>query len=199
MDKIGVFCSSSNNMAPLYYEQVEALGKWMGQNGKTLVYGGARKGLMETIAKAVKENGGRVFGVVPRKLFQNCMVSDYIDVTFHCDGLSDRKQWLIGESDIMVALPGSIGTLDEAFSAMAENTFGLHGKKVVFWNINGFWDDFFAMIEGLKAKGVMTKPFGEVMLKANSLGELVEILECDDASDSADFHLHSDQQTTEKD
>jgi predicted Rossmann-fold nucleotide-binding protein len=104
------------------------------------------------------------------------MVSDNIDVTFHCDGLSDRKQWLIGESDIMVALPGSIGTLDEAFSAMAENTFGLHGKKVVFWNINGFWDDFFKMLEGLKANGVMTKPFDNVMLKVDTLEELVEIL-----------------------
>jgi predicted Rossmann-fold nucleotide-binding protein len=104
------------------------------------------------------------------------MVSDYIDVTFHCDGLSDRKQWLIGESDIMVALPGSIGTLDEAFSAMAENTFGLHGKKVVFWNINGFWDDFFKMLEGLKTNGVMTKPFDNVMLKVDTLEELVEIL-----------------------
>jgi hypothetical protein len=32
------------------------------------------------------------------------------------------------------------------------------------------------MIDGLKAKGVMTKPFGEVMLKVDTLEELVEIL-----------------------
>ena len=177
MEKIGVFCASSNEMEQVYYEQAEALGKWMGETGKTLVYGGARKGLMESVAKAVKENGGRVFGVVPQKLVHNNMVSDHIDITFHCDALSDRKQWLIGESDIMIALPGSMGTLDEAFSAMAENTFGLHQKKVIFWNINGFWDGLFAFIDGLEEEKAMTKPFGEVMLRADSLEEVISIIE----------------------
>lgn len=177
MEKIGVFCASSNEMEQVYYEQAEALGKWMGETGKTLVYGGARKGLMESVAKAVKKNGGRVFGVVPQKLVHNNMISDHIDITFHCEALSDRKQWLIGESDIMIALPGSMGTLDEAFSAMAENTFGLHQKKVIFWNINGFWDEFFLFLDSLKAKNVVTKPYEEVMLRADSLEEVIQLIE----------------------
>lgn len=177
MEKIGVFCASSNDMDEVYYQQAAALGKWMGETKRTLVYGGARKGLMESVAKAVRENGGRVFGVVPQKLVKNDMVSDHIDITFHCDALSDRKQWLIGESDIMIALPGSLGTLDEAFSAMAENTFGLHHKKVIFWNINGFWDGLFSFIDTLEQKKAMTKPFSEVMLRANSLEEVISIIE----------------------
>jgi hypothetical protein len=32
------------------------------------------------------------------------------------------------------------------------------------------------MLEGLKANGVMTKPFDNVMLKVDTLEELVEIL-----------------------
>ena len=177
MRKIGVFCASSNEMDAIYYEQAEEFGKWIGKTERTLVYGGARKGLMESLAKSVKENGGRVFGVVPQKLVRNNMVSDHIDITFHCDALSDRKQWLIGESDIMVALPGSMGTLDEAFSAMAENTFGLHQKKVIFWNINGFWNEFFHFLDRLKAKNVVTKPYEEVMLRADTLDEVIRLIE----------------------
>ena len=177
MDKIGVFCASSDNMEEVYYKEAANLGRWIGQTGRTLVYGGARKGLMESVAKAVKESGGKVFGVVPQKLVRNNMVSDHIDITFHCDALSDRKQWLIGESDIMVALPGSMGTLDEAFSAMAENTFGLHRKKVIFWNINGFWNEFFLLLDSLKAKNVVTKPYEEVMMRADSLDEVINIIE----------------------
>lgn len=177
MRKIGVFCASSNEMDAIYYEQAEEFGKWIGRTERTLVYGGARKGLMESLAKSVKENGGKVFGVVPTKLVRNNMVSDHIDITFHCDALSDRKQWLIGESDIMVALPGSVGTLDEAFSAMAENTFGLHEKKVIFWNINGFWDGLFSFIDSLDEKKATTKPFREVMLRANTLEEVIRLIE----------------------
>lgn len=177
MEKIGVFCSSSEKMESVYYEQAERLGRWMGEHGKTLVYGGARCGLMETVASSVKQSGGRVFGVVPRKVMQNNMMSEHIDIVFHTDDLRDRKQWLVDESDIMVALPGSVGTLDEAFSAMAENTFGMHSKKVIFWNINGFWDDLFLMIDNLEKKGVVNKPFSDMMLRADTLQQVIDYIE----------------------
>lgn len=177
MEKIGVFCSSSEKMESVYYEQAERLGRWMGEHGKTLVYGGARCGLMETVAGSVKQSGGRVFGVVPRKVMQNNMMSEHIDIVFHTDDLRDRKQWLVDESDIMVALPGSVGTLDEAFSAMAENTFGMHSKKVIFWNINGFWDDLFLMIDNLEKKGVVNKPFSDIMLRADTLQQVIDYIE----------------------
>ena len=102
MERIGVFCASSERMAPQYYESAEALGHWIGESGKTLVYGGANCGLMESVARSVKKAGGQVFGVVPRKLVSEGRVSDYIDITFHCNDLSDRKQWLIDESDLMI-------------------------------------------------------------------------------------------------
>lgn len=177
MEKIGVFCSSSEKMESVYYEQAERLGRWMGEHGKTLVYGGARCGLMETVASSVKQSGGRVFGVVPCKVMQNNMMSEHIDIVFHADDLRDRKQWLVDESDIMVALPGSVGTLDEAFSAMAENTFGMHSKKVIFWNINGFWDDLFLMIDNLEKKGVVNKPFSDIMLRADTLQQVIDYIE----------------------
>lgn len=132
--------------------------------------------MMETIAESTKKYGGKVFGVVPRKVVENDLVSDNIDVIFHCEDLTDRKQWLIDESEIMVALPGSVGTLDEAFTAMASHTFGMHSKKVVFWNINGFWDDLFRFIDGLDAKGVVNKPFEKFLLRANTLEELTQLL-----------------------
>ena len=115
MERIGVFCASSSQMDQSYYDAARELGHWLGSHGKTLVYGGSRCGMMEVLAQAVKESGGRVFGVVPQKVLKRGMVSDQIDITFYADGLSDRKDWLIGESDIMVVLPGSVGTLDEAF------------------------------------------------------------------------------------
>ena len=68
MERIGVFCASSERMAPQYYEAAEALGRWIGESGKTLVYGGANCGLMESVARSVKKAGGQVFGVVPRKV-----------------------------------------------------------------------------------------------------------------------------------
>lgn len=176
MQKIGIFCSSSNKLDEVYYKEAERLGHWLGQNGKTLVYGGANCGLMEALAKATKERGGHVVGVVPQILIDRNRVSSYIDETIHTHDLNDRKQQLIEQSDIILALPGSVGTLDEVFTVMAANTIGIHEKKVVFWNINGFWSGLFAMFEQLLQTGVVNKPFEEMMVKANSLEEVIDIL-----------------------
>lgn len=174
---IGIFCSSSNKLDQSYYDEADRLGRWIGTHGRTLVYGGANCGLMETLAKAVKETEGKVLGVVPQILIDRNRVSTYIDEMILTKDLNDRKQQLIEQSDIIIALPGSVGTLDEVFTVMAANTIGIHDKKVVFWNINGFWSGLFSMLDQLMLTGVVNKPFSDVMVKANTLEDVIRIIE----------------------
>ena len=175
--KIGIFCSSSNKLDEIYYEESDRLGRWIGSHGLTLVYGGANCGLMEVLAKSVHETGGKVLGVVPQILIDRNRVSTYIDETVFTQDLTDRKQQLIDQSDIIIALPGSVGTLDEVFTVMAANTIGIHDKKVVFWNINGFWSGLFSLFDQMMLTGVVNKPFDSVMVKANNLEEVIRIVE----------------------
>ena len=177
MNKIGLFCASSNNLDAIYYAEAARLGKWLADNNKTLVYGGANCGLMEATAKAVHENKGTVIGIVPQILFQRNRVSDYIHVTIPCDDLNDRKQMLIDKSDVIVVMPGSVGTLDEAFTVMAANTIGIHSKKVIFWNVNGFWNELFVLFNALEQKGVVNKPMNDLFSVANDFNELISIIE----------------------
>ena len=176
MDRIGIFCSSSNRMDSIYYKEAERLGTWMGLNKKTLVYGGANCGLMETLAKSVHENGGTVFGVIPKILVERDRVSDYIDIHFHCEDLTDRKVFLENESEVIIVLPGSIGTLDEMFTVMASNTIGIHNKKVILWNINGFWDGLLQFFNGLLEKNVVNKPFEDMIVCVNTFEEVIEAI-----------------------
>jgi len=176
-ERICVFCSSSSKMDQSYYDAASDFGKWLGLHGKTLVYGGSRAGMMEVLSQSARDNGAKVFGVVPQKIVARDMVSDNIDITFYTDGLSDRKDTMMRESDIFVVLPGSIGTLDEAFSVMASNSFGEQEKKTVFWNVNGYWDDLFAMLDNMAPKGVVNKPYSEYMFRADSLEQLTAIIE----------------------
>lgn len=80
-----------------------------------------------------------IMGVVPTKLEEHGRVSDLLDVTFHSVNLSDRKDIMSQESDVMVALPGGIGTLDEVFHVMAACSIGYHQKKSSFimWKVSG--------------------------------------------------------------
>lgn len=175
--RIGIFCSSSNNLDASYYEEADRLGRWIGSHGLTLVYGGANCGLMEALARSVHETGGKVLGVVPQILIDRNRVSTYIDETIFTQDLTDRKQQLIDQSDIIIALPGSVGTLDEVFTVMAANTIGIHDKKVVFWNINGFWSGLFSLFDQMMLTGVVNKPFDSVMVEANNMEDVIRIVE----------------------
>lgn len=97
MNKIAVFCSASNHIDPIYAQKATELGHWMGKHNKWLVYGGSNQGLMDVIAKAAKESGSMLMGVVPTKLEERGAVSSLLDVTFRSVNLSDRKDIMLQE------------------------------------------------------------------------------------------------------
>ena len=152
---IAVFCSANNNIAPDYFRAAEELGRWIGENGHTLVYGGASSGLMECIGKAVHEAGGRTIGVIPRILEEGRRVSDYVDVEIPCEDLTDRKAIIMERSDEFFALPGGIGTIDEIFTVAASASIGYHHKKVTLVNVEGFWDSLIALLNDLLRKEML--------------------------------------------
>lgn len=174
--KIGVFLSSKSNISKCYLDTTQEMGRLIGRNGGTLVYGGANCGAMEVLAKSVKESGGKVFGVVPDILVKNDRVSDYIDITFRCVDLNDRKAILMRESDVIVALPGGIGTLDEAFTVMGAATIGIEWKPLIFLNINGCWDNLFMALENLREQGFISCQLSCLYQVAISVKELEEML-----------------------
>ena len=150
MKKIGIFCSASENIDKMYFDSARQIGEWMGKAGKTLIYGGANLGLMECVARAVKENGGTVIGVVPAKLEEKGSVSTLLDEVIHTRNLSDRKDVITEKSEILVALPGGVGTLDEIFHVIAAASIGYHQKKVIFYNEYGFYNELLDALKTLE-------------------------------------------------
>ena len=100
--KICIFCSANQQLDPDFFAMTEELGRWLATAGHTLVYGGVNSGLMECVARAVKQAGGRTVGVIPKIVEKGGRISDYVDVEIMCDNLSDRKQLMEDRSDGMV-------------------------------------------------------------------------------------------------
>ncbi|MBQ8606701.1 MAG: TIGR00730 family Rossman fold protein [Bacteroidaceae bacterium] len=176
MNRIGIFCSACETIDSCYFDCARELGQWMGEQGKTLVYGGANLGLMECVAQAVKSHGGGVVGVVPTKLEERGRVSELPDVLFRTENLSERKEVIVRESEVLIALPGGVGTLDEVFHVMAAATIGYHRKRVIFYNVNGFWDDLIGMLQQMEQKGFIRKPLAESYSVVTTLEEMAQML-----------------------
>ena len=174
--KICVFCSANGQLDPDFFTMTEKLGRWLATEGHTLVYGGVNSGLMECVARAVKQAGGRTVGVLPQIVVKSGRISDYVDVEVLCDNLSDRKQLMADKSDVFIALPGGIGTIDEVFTIAAAHTIGYHDKRVILYNMKGFWDDMIAMLDRLQQRGMVRGEWRDYIAVANSLEEISELI-----------------------
>lgn len=176
MQKIGVYLSSKENLPESYVQAAREVGELIGRTGRILIYGGARKGLMEVLAQSVKQHGGRVYGMVPEIIEKRGLVSDAIDVTFRCVDLSDRKMMMNRESDVLVALPGGIGTLDEVFTVMANAVIGIRHQPVVFYDVDGCWDALLAALDNLFEQGLVSGSPSDYYSVAHNIQELASLI-----------------------
>ena len=174
--KICIFCSANDNISAEYFRRTEELGEWGANEGHTIVFGGCDMGLMECVAKATKSSGGMTIGIVPSKVEERGHLSDNVDVHIPCDNLNDRKALMMAQSDVFIALPGGIGTLDEIFTVAASATIGYHSKTLILYDINGFWDSLIGMLDDLDSKGMVRGEWKRVIKVANTLDDIKGII-----------------------
>ncbi|MCQ2114149.1 MAG: TIGR00730 family Rossman fold protein [Bacteroidaceae bacterium] len=176
MKRIGVFCSANENIRRSYFDRTTELGAYIGQRGHQLVFGGCNMGLMECIARAVKENGGTTLGIVPNKIEEYGAVSKYTDEIINVNSLGERKEKMTEVSDVIIALPGGLGTLDEIFSVVASTTIGYYDKKVILYNIEGFWDELISLLQDLQDRNFIRGRYTDFFLVATNLEQLKNII-----------------------
>ena len=99
-----------------------------------------------------------------------------LDVIFPTVNLSDRKDLMLQEADILVALPGGIGTLDEIFHVLAAGSLGYHDKQVILYNVDGFWNGLLEFLHGLEARQFIHHPLKERLKVADTFEQLVSYL-----------------------
>lgn len=177
MRKVCVFCSSHTDLPSPVVEATRSLGRALGQAGLTLVFGGSRRGLMEVLATAVKQNGGRVVGVIPRYMVELGGASQCCDEVIEVDDLCTRKQRMIAEADCFVALPGGVGTLDELTAVYASSVVGEHRKPMYVVNIGRYWTPLLSVFRHFEESGMSRMGlFGKRVNVVNTVDELVELL-----------------------
>lgn len=144
---ICVFSSSSAAVAPAFFEAARELGTQIAQHGHTLVYGGARVGLMGELARAVQAQHGKVIGVIPERFRIRGLAYDMADELIVTSDLRERKAVMETRSDAFVALPGGFGTLEEVSEVITLKQLQYHAKPVVFVNTLHFYDELLALYD----------------------------------------------------
>ncbi len=171
-----VYCSSSDAVAPLYFEAAEEVGAQLARLGYTLIYGGGRIGLMGALGRAVHQNGGRVVGVIPEFLSSKGLAYEDADELIITRDLRERKAVMEARADGFVTLPGGFGTLEEALEIITLKQLGLHTKPVVMLNTQGFYDSLLELMERIYQERFAKPEYRRLYHIASDVGEVFSYL-----------------------
>lgn len=142
-----VYCASSDRLDPKYAAAAAELGREMVARGWGLVYGGGKTGLMGAIARAVKQAGGKVVGVIPEFMKARELAYDDADELVTVITMRERKLLMETRADAFVALPGGWGTLEEMLEILTLRQLEVVKKPCVFLNQDGFYDPLLRLFD----------------------------------------------------
>ncbi|WP_226634483.1 LOG family protein [Brevundimonas poindexterae] len=170
-----LFCGSSETADPKYTEAARAFGEGVAGRGWRLVYGGGGVGLMGASARGAHAAGGRVLGVMPEFLRSRERLFDDVE-TLVVGSMHERKQIMYDESDAFVVAPGGIGTLEEVIELLSWKRLDLHGKPVIFLDIDGFWQTLFRLMEHTVEAGMTPPSFLQAWTVCRTVDEALDAL-----------------------
>jgi len=176
MQRVCVFCGSSGGVRPVYREAAAELGAMLAARGLGLVYGGAKVGLMGTVADAALAAGGEVIGVIPSSMVEREIAHDGLSDLRVVSTMHERKAAMERLSDGFVALPGALGTLDETCEMLTWGQLGLHAKPCGLLNVDGYYDPFLALLDRAVDEGFLRPQHRAMVLVDTKAGALLDRL-----------------------
>ncbi|MBO7574839.1 MAG: TIGR00730 family Rossman fold protein [Bacteroidales bacterium] len=148
-----IYCSSSSDIDPAYNQAARQIVRAACLAGYDIVSGGSWRGTMGHVCDEALAHGVRVIGVLPRfmKGFEHPRLTECL----WTDRMSERKDVMREGTSLAIALPGGIGTLDEAAETYCLAKLGRYPGKVVFFNMDGFYEPFKQQLDLYVERGMM--------------------------------------------
>lgn len=174
MNKIAIFCGSSNGSSIAYKEGAIKLGEELVRRGITLVYGGASVGIMGTLADTVLQAGGQVIGVIPKLLEEREISHKNLTKLITVESMHERKSKMMELADGFIALPGGPGTLEEFFEVFTWSQIGLHQKPCGILNVNHYYDLLISFFDHMNEQQFLQDQYHQMVLVDQEPAGLLE-------------------------
>lgn len=174
MNKIVVFCGSSQGFHSVYKEDAITLGNYFSKQQITLVYGGGKIGLMGILADTILAKKGDVIGVIPKLLEKEEVLHANVEEMIVCKNMSKRKVLMSKLADGYITLPGGFGTIDELFEVLTLNQLNVEQKPIGLLNTNGFFNPLLAQLNTMVAEGFLKESNKKMLLVGNTVEELMQ-------------------------
>lgn len=143
---ICVYCASSTQINPLYFEATERLGKILAEAGHAVVFGGGSTGLMGKLADSMLAANAKITGVIPQFMIDEDWHHNELTELIVTQTMHERKEKMASMADAAIALPGGCGTLEELLEVITWKQLGIFTKPIIIVNMGGYYDPLIEML-----------------------------------------------------
>ena len=143
--KLFIGCSASEYIPNKYTDDCKMFLEKLFEYEHDLVFGCCSKGLMGLSYDIVKNNGGSVFGVYPNVYRKEAVCLDCGKVSTKT--IPMRTDRVIKDSDVLIFMPGGIGTVYELFTAIECRRAYEFVKPIIIYNSCGYFDKLLEFLE----------------------------------------------------
>ena len=175
--RITVYLGANEGSDPALKQAARELGRWIGESGNALVYGGSRSGLMGLLAESVLTAGGEVTGVEPQFFMEQELQYDGLTELIVTRDMAERKTKMIELGDAFIAFPGGTGTLEEIAEVMSRVSLKQLSAPCILYDLDGYYDSLKALLHEMIRKGLSSPERQKGIFFAKDLEEIRALLE----------------------
>lgn len=172
-----VGCASRNTSNETFNKTAEELGNFIVDHGHNFVFGGCDRGLMGRIYTSIiqKKSQSEII-VVMAKAYEDDLKTLSYNKVYTFDAVNERKNAVISLSDVLVFIPGGIGTIDELMTAIEAKRSHEHDKPILIVNVDNFFGNLLDMLNEIYSEGFADLKNRKLYFVANSIDEAIEYL-----------------------
>lgn len=134
---------------------------------------------MGAVASGVRENGGKVIGVMPRFLERKERDGTILyesDELVYIETMDERKTILYGRADIIITLPGGCGTMDEFFEVLTLRQLSQHEKPIGILNVSGYYNPLINYMHHMVEEGFVSVSDMDLIIVRDEVEDLLDSL-----------------------
>lgn len=173
--RIAVFCSASFTVDPKFNSVTAEFARKAVAAGHVIVSGGTVKGTMGVLSDTLAACGGTHIGVIPG--FMEQYVHPSMSEVIWTDTMALRKEKMRELADVVVALPGGIGTLDEFIETLTLKKLKRFDGEMYALDTDGFYGPFKALLEHYVATDMLEREVFDMVKFPATPDELLKMLE----------------------
>ena len=174
---ITVYLGSGFGNDPKLEIAVRALGRWIGESGNGLVYGGSKTGLMGALAESTLQAGGEVTGVEVSFFVEEDLQLEGLTRFFVAKDLPERRTKMIELGDAFIAFPGGTGTLEEIAEVMSKVSLGHLDAPCILYDLDDYYAGLKALLAHMVETGLSSPARQKGICFAKNLDEIKSLLQ----------------------